>query len=492
MADLTRRLRILAALVVVIVVAWFALVVVGLAGGGYTTVPVGPTVAGYGLVLLLSLAVLVLRTPCACSVPKDRLPLPSAEGLAAGAVAFALGAVVLGAVAIPALRVPAATQVALLWVVGVLIGGLASVAMIAGLLVCRHRHEDESPRPEEETVPVPDDAWRRPDPWMYSQDYARALGEPVTWDNPSVTIYDAGTNMEVPPDDLRAGADYRFFVEVQNGTPVTPAPVAAVGTQLSIRLRQFGIGGGTVDWVVPPSSAITVPDIPRTPRGPGDPPSAQVVTHDWTAPADPGHYCMIFELDHPDDSNTMNNVGQHNLDVEEAQPGQTMSVALPIWNRPAGEGAAGPPVGGRRTASIADVGGIAGSGLDLAKRGLSPLFWVWSLPFRFLHDRRTADWKDHEADVEPPDLRRIELEVEDGTPGREIQPSGWNAVLDRTVVDLDPLSHDRPVSPEATATLDVDVPPSAQAGDVAAFHVTATRADGVVGGVTVIVRVVGP
>lgn len=496
MTDLDRRLRVLLALVVATGLLWFVLVAVGLTTDSYADAPTGLVLAGYVVVVVLSLAILVLRTPCACKVPQDRLPLPSAEGLAVGALTYALGAIILGAIALPGIDVPAELATVLLWLVGVLFGVLALVAMIAGLLACRDRHEDESPRPDEETVPVPDDAWLLPDPWLYSQEWARAVGAEVTWDNPSVTLYDKSTNVETPPNDLDPGADYGIFVEIRNGSSSMPAPVSAVGTEMTIRLRQFGIGGGTVDWVVPPSSAITVPDIPKTPQNPGDPAAVQVVSHDWTAPTDPDHYCMIFELHHPDDANTLNNEGQHNLDVGEAAPGETMTATIPLWNRqPDEEDVEGTDrlMGMRRTTSLASAGGFNQARMSLMTRVASPLLWVWSLPFRFLQSRRTRDQTGTKpTPEEPEDGRQLALAVEDGDPKREIDPSGWDHALDEQTVTLDPVEHDRPTSPGATVSLDVDVPATAEPGDLAVFNVTATRQGALVGGVTVLTRVVEP
>ena len=59
-------------------------------------------------------------------------------------------------------------------------------------------------------------ALKKPDPFLYSQQYLMSLGLPVTWDNPDIYIYEGGTLVD--PHDLRAGTDYTVIARAWNNS----------------------------------------------------------------------------------------------------------------------------------------------------------------------------------------------------------------------------------------------------------------------------------
>ncbi|WP_114751956.1 hypothetical protein [Pleomorphovibrio marinus] len=478
-----QRLRLLKVLIVVLSALWFSLVILGLIQGAYIDPQAALVMGAYLVVILLSLALLVLRAPCACPTPLRRRPIPSSEGLAAGAILYLLGAIVLGGMALPTLEVAETTQYLLLWIVGISVGIAALILLIAGWFACRFRFGDKARDHGRNTLPIPDNVWLRPDPWLYSQQWARSIGVQPVWDNPSVTIIDPTTNLEVAPKELSPSTLYRFFVEIQNGSAATPAPVSAAGTELTIELRQFGIGGGHLEWIIPSSGPLIVPLIPKTPRSATDPSSVQIVQKDWISPANPGSYCAIFSVHHPDDANPLNNVGQHNLGVVKGAAGQTVTTEIALWNR-APRGPKSERVD--RMAARRTNSGI----LQIVRRVLSPLLWVWALPYRFYAAHRLKARKTGPNSIPTgPTKELVTVEVSDGAPNRGIPPSGWRHELDATILEIWPESSDAASPQAATVSLSIGIPRNSSPGEVAAFQVSGLLDESLIGGVTILAKV---
>ncbi|MCH8239651.1 MAG: hypothetical protein IIB62_06305, partial [Proteobacteria bacterium] len=129
----------------------------------------------------------------------------------------------------------------LLWVFGVVGGIIVFLLIVAGIVVCiRGRHDED----DGSTDPVPPAPVRKkPDPWMYSQEWAKANGDVITWDNPSITVWDPVTNLEESRFDVVVGKEYRIEVEVGNGSAITPVQVECAGATMTVYSRIKGIGG---------------------------------------------------------------------------------------------------------------------------------------------------------------------------------------------------------------------------------------------------------
>jgi hypothetical protein len=142
-------------------------------------------------------------------------------------------------------------------------------------------------------------ALKKPDPFLYSQQYLISLGLPVTWDNPDIFIYD-GTTL-VDPHNLQASTTYTVVARIWNNSP--DVPVINLGVNFSF--LSFGMGTQ--------SNPIGTTTVDLAAKGlPGCPAFAYMP---WTTPATLGHYCLQVLLDPPDDSNWLNNLGQRNTDV---------------------------------------------------------------------------------------------------------------------------------------------------------------------------------
>ena len=145
-------------------------------------------------------------------------------------------------------------------------------------------------------------ALKKPDPFLYSQQYLMSLGLPVTWDNPDIYIYEGGTLVD--PHDLRAGTDYTVIARAWNNSPDVPV------MDLGVRFSYLSFGAGTQSHLI----ADATTDLAA--KGfPGCPAFASVT---WTTPATLGHYCLQVLLVPPDDINWTNNLGQRNTDVAQA------------------------------------------------------------------------------------------------------------------------------------------------------------------------------
>jgi len=145
-------------------------------------------------------------------------------------------------------------------------------------------------------------ALKKPDPFLYSQQFLISLGLPVTWDNPDIYIFD-GNNL-VDPHELKAGTDYTVVARIWNNSPDVPV----INLKANFSFLSFGMGTQ--------SNPIGMTTTDLAAKGlPGCPAFAYMP---WTTPATLGHYCLQVLLDPPDDSNWLNNLGQRNTDVTQA------------------------------------------------------------------------------------------------------------------------------------------------------------------------------
>jgi hypothetical protein len=146
-------------------------------------------------------------------------------------------------------------------------------------------------------------ALKKPDPFLYSQQYLTSLGLPVTWDNPDIYIYDGNTLVD--PHDLHANTAYTVVARIWNNSP--DVPVINLGVNFSF--LSFGMGTQ--------SHPIGTTAVDLAAKGlPGCPAFAYM---SWTTPATLGHYCLQILLEPPDDTNWLNNLGQRNTDVAQPQ-----------------------------------------------------------------------------------------------------------------------------------------------------------------------------
>ena len=161
---------------------------------------------------------------------------------------------------------------------------------------------------------IPSEAYRRPDPCLYSQAYLLARGMAVTWDNPDIWLERDGVRVaanEVLPD-----TTYDIVAQIWNGSNDAPA----VGLAVQFGYRSFGIGGA------PSAIGSTFVNLPV--RGAAGHPT--YARQPWRTPAGGGHYCLLVGLDWPDDANPYNNLGQANLLVRAAAAGTTLGFLIPV------------------------------------------------------------------------------------------------------------------------------------------------------------------
>ena len=155
-----------------------------------------------------------------------------------------------------------------------------------------------------------------PDPYIYSQWdsstwHLNPLGEFVTYNNPSIKIYQdiGGVETFVDSGDLVQGTAYEVHVNVSNRQTVV-----ALNVEVTVTWAPFGGGG---DWVnVDPTDNPTI--IPLI--GAEDWSIAKVP---WT-PTMTGHKCIKASVYHINDENENNNEGQENTDIAPAKsPGES-------------------------------------------------------------------------------------------------------------------------------------------------------------------------
>ena len=172
-------------------------------------------------------------------------------------------------------------------------------------------------------LPTSKEIHRKPDPLIYSQSYLMNLGMAVTWDNPDIVLSKGG----VPADshNLEADANYDLAITVHNGSNEAPA----IGLKVHAYFRNWGTGGPNI------TIGHRTIDLPVR----GSPNEPAIVNMPWHTPATPGHYCIMVELDHVDDLNPANNIGQENTNIRQvsSNPGAEVSMAIPIWHQLPGE-----------------------------------------------------------------------------------------------------------------------------------------------------------
>ena len=146
-------------------------------------------------------------------------------------------------------------------------------------------------------------ALKKPDPFLYSQQFLLSLGLPVSWDNPDIYIYDGSTLVD--PHNLHASTTYTVVARIWNNSPDVPV----IDLKVNFSFLSFGMGAQSHPI------GMTLTDLAA--KGlPGCPAFAYMP---WTTPAVLGHYCLQVLLDPPDDSNWLNNLGQRNTDVAQPQ-----------------------------------------------------------------------------------------------------------------------------------------------------------------------------
>jgi hypothetical protein len=157
-------------------------------------------------------------------------------------------------------------------------------------------------------------ALKKPDPFIYSQQYLMSLGYPVTWDNPDIYLFDG--NLLVNPHNLKASTPYTVVARIWNNS--TDIPV--IGLTVNFSYLSFGMGTQS-NQIGTSTTDVSVKGLP------GCPAFAYI---SWITPPQLGHYCLQVLLEPPDDSNWQNNLGQRNIDV--AQPHSPATFSFSVGN----------------------------------------------------------------------------------------------------------------------------------------------------------------
>jgi hypothetical protein len=163
--------------------------------------------------------------------------------------------------------------------------------------------------------PISEQAFRRPDPLIYSQSQLMALGLAVTWDNPDIVLQRNGA--DVPSSQLQPDTEYDVMATIWNGSTDAPAP----GLPVSFSYLSFGIG---VESHTIGRTAVSL----GVKGGPDHPAFARMR---WRTPAAAGHYCLQVLLEPIDDLNPSNNLGQENTQVGSAH--SPADLAFQLRNR---------------------------------------------------------------------------------------------------------------------------------------------------------------
>jgi len=128
------------------------------------------------------------------------------------------------------------------------------------------------------------------------------MGKPVTWDNPDIFVYLG--SQPVNPHDLQPDTAYTVVARVWNNS--TDVPVV----NLKVNFSYLSFGMATVSHQI----GVTTTDL-NVKGLPGCPAFAYIT---WTTPAVPGHYCIQVLLEPPTDKNWLNNLGQRNVHIGQA------------------------------------------------------------------------------------------------------------------------------------------------------------------------------
>lgn len=146
-------------------------------------------------------------------------------------------------------------------------------------------------------IKIPHRNRARPDPYIYSQDWLMLRGMAFTWNNPDFKLINVVTNQETNNRNLEPNTTYRIEATIHNHSTM-----AALDTRVDFETRSFGISGG---FIAGPGFAMV--DVPAGGNA--------IASVDWTTPAEVGHVCLIAQITHSDDANSLNNKGQHNTDI---------------------------------------------------------------------------------------------------------------------------------------------------------------------------------
>ncbi|HWH07821.1 MAG TPA: hypothetical protein VNX21_01390 [Candidatus Thermoplasmatota archaeon] len=146
-------------------------------------------------------------------------------------------------------------------------------------------------------IDLPPHIRARPDPYIYSQEWLRQRGLAYVWDNPDFRLLAVPGGAPADHHDLKPDTDYDVEVTVHNGSLM-----GAINTEVRLEVLNFGAGTAVVADL-----GVRHVDVP----GAG---SSKAVFR-WRTPPEGGHRCLRATLQHHDDANPLNNVGQHNTDV---------------------------------------------------------------------------------------------------------------------------------------------------------------------------------
>ena len=148
-----------------------------------------------------------------------------------------------------------------------------------------------------------------PDPYTYCQwdsstYHLNPSGGDPRWNNPEITLYEAGTGAQVASNDLEVGTTYAVKVNVHNN-----ANVQATDTEVTLQWADWGMGQRI--WNLIGVDMVTVPGL-----------GMATAEANWT-PSRTGHTCLMATIHHPFDGNLNNNKGQENTDVHPvSSPGE--------------------------------------------------------------------------------------------------------------------------------------------------------------------------
>jgi Peptidase family C25/Propeptide_C25/Domain of unknown function DUF11 len=153
------------------------------------------------------------------------------------------------------------------------------------------------------------------DLWTYDQwatsTWAAHPGDNPTWNSPDIQLYDSGNN-PVDSANLVFGEQYTVKATIRNNTSF-----AAPGASVVFRWADFGAGG---PWE---NLAVVGADIKA---GPAATTEAQT---DFQPPG-VGHLCLQVTIEHVEDIDATNNVGQENLHIGFSH--SAAEAPMTVWN----------------------------------------------------------------------------------------------------------------------------------------------------------------
>lgn len=311
----------------------------------------------------------------------------------------------------------------------------------------------------------PSDLWRRPDVYIYSQQWFMARGIAVTWDNPDIVIRRKSDGLVADSRNLQADTEYEIVASVHNRSVMAPA----IGVKVLFSRRQWGAGASDIPIG---DTAVDVSVL-----GGSRNPAPAVVT--WKTPTGQGHYCLLVTLEPVDDTDWTDNVGQENTNVVAASPGDEVTIEMPVFNAGAQ---------GRRFDMHAGAYRLPAEPLkadpDLQRRmaGNRRARKQGRHTSAYLVTALRPKAYDAAARKTAMDERLKQVAANNGLNAFPV-PEIWHPSLEPATVAL-------PEAGSGTTTLKLRVPQDAKGEHE--FHVWATdEAGALIGGVTAIVRVAG-